>query len=117
MRQRTRELGVMMALGARPGVLVRLIVTESLLLAVVGAVFGGLMGGALTYLLCAHGLDLGYGEFDMGGIVFPETIKGLFRADRAAMVLVSLMVVTVLASLWPAWRAARLQPVQAMRAD
>jgi len=115
--ERTRELGVMMALGARPGVLIRLIVTESVLLALVGAVAGGILGGILTYLLCTHGLDLGYGEFDMAGIVFPDTIKGLFRAERAAAVLLSLIVVTVMASFWPAWRAARLQPVQAMRAD
>ena len=37
--------------------------------------------------------------------------------ERVAAVLISMFAVTVLASLWPAWRAARLQPVQAMRAD
>jgi ABC-type lipoprotein release transport system permease subunit len=50
-------------------------------------------------------------------VVFPERIKGIFHPDQVVMVLASMMSVTVLASLWPAWRASRLNPVQAMKAD
>jgi ABC-type antimicrobial peptide transport system permease subunit len=115
--ERTRELGVMMALGTRPLRLIQLIVTESLLLAVVGAVVGGLLGGGLDYLLCTTGVNLGYGDLDLNGVVFPERIKGIFRPSQVVLVLSMMMSVTVLASLWPAWRASRLNPVNAMKAD
>ena len=115
--ERTRELGVMMALGTRPGKLVQLIIIESLLLAIVGAIIGGLLGGGLDYLMCTSGINLGYGDLDLNGVVFPERIKGIFHPNQVVMVLASMMLVTVLASLWPAWRAARLNPVQAMKAD
>ena len=88
-----------------------------LLLAIVGAVIGGLLGGGLDYLMCTSGINLGYGDLDLNGVVFPERIKGIFYPDQVVMVLVSMMSVTVLASLWPAWRASRLNPVQAMKAD
>ena len=115
--ERTRELGVMMALGTRPGKLVQLIIIESLLLAIIGAVIGGLLGGGLDYLMCTSGINLGYGDLDLNGVVFPERIKGIFDPNQVVMVLASMMSVTVLASLWPAWRASRLNPVQAMKAD
>ena len=41
----------------------------------------------------------------------------LFEIDQALLVIGSMMVISVLAALWPAWRASRLQPVDAMRSD
>ena len=115
--ERTRELGVMMALGTRPRNVVRLILMEGFLLSVMGAILGGVMGGGLNYLLCTHGIDLGYGDFEMSGVVFPNRMKGVFHINHATSVIGSMMVISVLAALWPAWRASRLEPVEAMRAD
>jgi ABC-type antimicrobial peptide transport system permease subunit len=115
--ERTRELGVMMALGTRPGEVIRLVLLEGFLLSVLGAIAGAVMGGALDYWICTHGLNLGYGDFEMSGVVFPDTMKGIFNINQAISVIVSMMVISVLAALWPAWRASRLEPVEAMRAD
>jgi ABC-type lipoprotein release transport system permease subunit len=115
--ERTRELGVMMALGTRPRDVIRLVLMEGFLLSVMGAILGGVMGGGLTYLLCTHGIDLGYGDFEMSGVVFPNSMKGIFHINHATSVIGSMMVISVLAALWPAWRASRLEPVEAMRAD
>ena len=62
--ERTRELGVMMALGTRPSAVVRLILMEGFLLSVLGAIAGAIMGGIIDYWLCTQGLTLGYGEMD-----------------------------------------------------
>ncbi|MAY81775.1 MAG: hypothetical protein CL930_13475 [Deltaproteobacteria bacterium] len=115
--ERTRELGVMMALGTRPREVIRLILMEGFLLSVMGVVLGGLLGGGLVYLICVHGVDLGYGDFEMSGVVFPSRMRGLFHINHATSVFVSMMVISILAALWPAWRASKLEPVEAMRAD
>ena len=115
--ERTRELGVMMALGTRPSAVVRLILMEGFLLSVLGAIAGAIMGGIIDYWLCTQGLTLGYGEMEFSGVVFPDTMKGVFDIDQALLVIGSMMVISVLAALWPAWRASRLQPVDAMRSD
>jgi putative ABC transport system permease protein len=115
--ERTRELGVMMALGTRPREVIRLILMEGFLLSAMGVVLGGLLGGGLVYLICVHGVDLGYGDFEMSGVVFPSRMRGLFHINHATSVFVSMMVISILAALWPAWRASKLEPVEAMRAD
>jgi len=115
--ERTRELGVMMALGTRPREVIRLILTEGFLLSVMGTVLGGLLGGGLVYLICVQGIDLGYGDFEMSGVVFPSRMRGVFHINHATSVFGSMMVISILAALWPAWRASKLEPVEAMRAD
>ena len=115
--ERTRELGVMMALGTRPRDVVRLILMEGFLLSVMGVILGGILGGGLTYWLVTEGIDLGYGDFEMSGVVFPNRLKGVFHPNQATSVFASMMVISVLAALWPAWRASKLEPVDAMRAD
>jgi len=115
--ERTRELGVMMALGTRPREVIQLILTEGFLLSVMGVILGGILGGCLVYFICVQGVDLGYGDFEMSGVVFPSRMRGIFHINHATSVFGSMMVISVLAALWPAWRASRLQPVEAMRAD
>jgi ABC-type lipoprotein release transport system permease subunit len=62
-------------------------------------------------------LNLGYGDFEMNGVVFPNRLKGVFHPSQAISVVASMMVISLLAAVWPAWRASRLEPVAAMRAD
>jgi putative ABC transport system permease protein len=98
--QRTREIGVRMALGARPAQALALVARESA--AVVGA---GLAAGAVGALLAARlyrGLLFG---------VPPSDPLSLFSA------LLVLAAVALLATLWPARRAARVDPAVALRAE
>ncbi len=118
--ERTKELGVMKALGTRPGRIVRLVLWESLLLGVLSCVGGLLLGGALDWLLVEYGLSLTASNGDRlstGGVLFDPRIFGVVRADRIVVTVVTLLAVAVVAALWPALRAARLRPVAAMRDD
>ncbi len=116
--ERTRELGVMRALGLTPGQLLRLVLIESVLLTAVAGVFGLLLGGVLDYWVITEGLDFSTGDgkgLVYQGITLDPRIKGKFSAQGVVLTVGVMFSISVLAAVWPAIRAARLRPVDAMR--
>lgn len=113
---RTRELGVLLALGLTPGRVLASILFEAVLLALLGIVVGGAIGGLLDVWLIHSGIDLGdAAAFSTSGVTFEREMKGVFVPRDVAGVFSSVLVISTLAALWPAIRAARLPPVIAMR--
>jgi len=94
------EIGVRIALGARPGEMVWMTIRESLVLVATGAVIG--IAGAATGLRVLEGLLFG---------LLPTDIVNL---AVAALILV---LVALAAALVPAWRAATVDPLVALRAE
>jgi len=118
--ERTRELGVLRALGLRPNRLVRLVVIESFFLAAIAATIGLSVGGLLDWYLVVYGLDFSGSlpeGFSYEGVMLDPVMKGEVRAWPIAATVVSVFGVSMLASLWPAWRAAKVQPVEAIRSE
>ena len=116
--ERTRELGVLRALGLTPGQLLRLVLIESVLLTAVAGVFGLLLGGVLDYWVITEGLDFSTGDgkgLVYQGITLDPRIKGEFNLDGVILTVVVMFSISVLSAVWPAVRAARLRPVDAMR--
>ncbi len=114
--ERTPELGVMLALGTRGGQLQLTILFEAFFLAVLGMLAGTVVGGLLVYWLGTTGIDLS----SISGAL--EAIPGI--TDRIYPVLIFdhvwlpsllLFMCSVLVALYPAWRASRLDPVEAIR--
>ena len=114
--ERTREFGVMLALGMRPGRLARLVGMETLLLAGLGLLLGVLLGALLTWYL-SHtgftypGMEEMAAKFNLPGRMYPR-ISFLSLLSGPLLVFLGAM----LAALYPALRLLRLQPVAAMRA-
>jgi len=102
--ERTREIGVLRAVGATRGQVRRMVLAESLLLAAAGAGFGMLAGLALGY-----GLTALMAAFMTSSITYSFPLAGLIAALALALL------TAVAASLLPARQAARLQIVQALR--
>jgi putative ABC transport system permease protein len=98
--QRTREIGVRMAIGATRGDVVQLVLGQAVRLAAVGVAFG--LGGALLASRVVRTMLFEVSPFD------PATFVG------CALLLLG---VAALASLLPAWRASRIDPQVAIRAD
>lgn len=114
--ERTREFGVMLALGMRPGQLARLVGMETLLMAFLGLALGVALGWLLSSYLSEVGFaypgmeELG-ARFNMPGRMYPE-VSPLSLLWGPSVVMLG----ALLAAIYPAMRLFRLAPVQAMRA-
>lgn len=115
--ERTRELGVLKALGMSGRRVVGLVVTESLFLVLVSAGVGTLFGLGIDLYLVEHGLDLtSYTSgFSMSGVGMEPVLYGAITARGLVLPAALLSTTCVLASLYPAIRAARLRPAIGMR--
>jgi putative ABC transport system permease protein len=114
--ERTREFGVMMALGTPPAAIRRMVVYETLALLTVATIIGYGLGMALVEYSGREGLDLsglfrGYSAIPgLTGIIHPKLVLGNIVPPGLA-----LLVAGVLVSLYPAAKAARLDPTTAIR--
>lgn len=116
--ERTRELGVIIALGATPRKVTRMVLLESLLLCSVGALVGlGL--GLLVILATARGIPTAaipsaqVMQSGTGGL--PEMLYPSLLPSDIIFTLVFTLLTALLAAWWPARIAAKLEPVEAMR--
>ena len=107
--ERTREIGTMIALGAKRHTVVRLFMLEAAMLGVLGATAGALFGTLIVLALGAVGVEL-----TTPGASVAEHLVPYMRASFVARLIVLGAVGAVLAALYPAWRASRLDPVRAL---
>lgn len=118
--ERTREFGVLLALGMPPRRLAALVLSEGLLLGIGGAMLGTLLGAMVILVFQQVGIDItamaGGERMDMGdGISMSSVVYPVWAWGRALAFIALAIVFTVLSAAWPAWRVSRLQPVEAMR--
>lgn len=113
--ERVREFGVLMAIGARPSWIVKLLVCESALLGVVGTAFGGVVGAALIAHFGRVGLKLPVGDAFKYFLPFPSVIFLRPAWGLHLFACITVFVITLLATLPPALRAGRLKPAEALR--
>jgi len=111
--ERVREIGLIQALGMRPGLIVCQILLESLLLLLIGLGIGNGLA-LITIKPLESGLDIsavaeGMAMMGASSVLYPKlTTADLLLANSIVIVL------GILTSILPAWRAARLDPVRAL---
>lgn len=114
--ERTREIGMMTALGMNRLRLFLLILLETVFLTMAGAPVGLLSGWILTTYFNRHGLNLsGFGKdllssFGYSSIIYPE-----FPWDQLILVLTIVLGTALVACLFPALKSLQLQPADALR--
>lgn len=111
--ERVREIGLMLALGMRPSSILGQIIVESVFLLIIGLVIGNALSFA-TILALRDGIDIssvaeGMEMFGAASILYPEM-------TRNDVILANVVVLSLgfLASLSPAWRASRYDPIEAI---
>jgi len=115
--ERTREMGILAALGMKGRQILTMFVMEAGILGVLGIILGLLLGSLGVYYLATEGWHLGeMATMASAEIAYGETIYGRFAPAEMVQLSVASLVITLLAALYPAWFAARLEPIDALRA-
>ncbi len=119
--ERTREFGVMRALGNRPRYVVALVLAEAFWIGTISAAAGLALGLLVTWLGSEQPLmDFTklYGEsFEIGGIVVKSAFRTEFSPLAALRASAVVYLLTLTVGLYPAWRVSRMRPAEAIRAD
>ena len=114
--ERTKEFGVMMAIGTTPRRLTKILLIESMSMTLIGIITGICIGIGVTYYFQIHGIDFSGGsellsQFGITGRMYPK-LSLLSVSIGPFMVLFF----TFFAALYPALKVRRLRPVEAMTA-
>jgi putative ABC transport system permease protein len=115
--ERTREIGILKAIGYRPKQIMSMFLSEAALTGVIGGVCGLALGYVLSFLMggMLGGATLfggGRGPFGGGG---GGSITPVFSTDLIVFALTFPVLLATLAGLYPAWRASRMNPVVALK--
>jgi ABC-type lipoprotein release transport system permease subunit len=113
--ERTREIGILSAIGMRGGRIMGLFLAESSLLAVGGVIMGLVLGLLATTYFNRYGFYIG--NMGLTGMLVSDTIYAKLTLNDTISLAITTFVVTLLAGLYPAVMAARMQPVEALRAE
>jgi len=115
--ERTQEMGILAALGMKGRQILTMFLMESGILGALGVLLGLLLGGAGVFYLATVGVNIG----DMTDVAYsdmalPSTIYAEFAVQETVILSIASLVITILASLYPAWLGARMEPAEALRA-
>lgn len=113
--ERTREIGILSAIGMRGYRIMMLFLAESSLLAVGGAIMGLVLGLLATLYFNRFGFYIG--NMGLTGILVTDTIYAKLTMDNIINLTIMTFVVTMLAGLYPAVMASRMEPIEALRAE
>ncbi len=110
--ERTREIGILAAMGMRGGSIMAMFFAESSLLAAGGILMGVALGSGLALYVQHYGFFIG--DFGVTGIFIGERIYTYLTLNDVATLSLMALVITLVAALYPAMVAANLEPVEAL---
>jgi ABC-type lipoprotein release transport system permease subunit len=117
--QRSREFGVLMALGFGPGRLFGLVMIESVVLGLIGVALGYLLCALPYWYLATTGVDLagamGLSGTEISGVALSGRNYVAIYPENAVAITLASLAATVLSGIYPASLAARVAPVEAIR--
>ena len=117
--ERTREFGVMMAIGMSSGRLFGLVIMESVWLALIGLCMGILLTTPWYWYLQVCGLDfsgmIGGEDYSVSGVLVDPIVRIKLYSESVLAILSIVFALAMLSGIYPAWRAGRVAPVESLR--
>lgn len=117
--ERLREMGIMLAVGMEPRQLFGLVLWESLWLGLVGIVCGVVITALPYYLMATTGIDLtgavGPDDLEVAGAAMEPLLKVGIYPESAMAIAGTIVAATLTSGIYPAWRASRVVPVDAIK--
>jgi putative ABC transport system permease protein len=107
--ERVREIGTIAAIGTFPRKILSMFVIEGFSLGVLGVIIGNVIGLIIIFVLNLSGISFDFGR--QTGLILRATIAPLDVVIISGIVIL----ISVLASLQPAWKASRMEPIKALR--
>jgi len=115
--ERTKELGMLMAIGMNRRRIFKMIMLETIFLTVVGAAVGMFSGWAITGALGKTGIHFtGWGE-GFEAIGFAARVYPVVTAEFLIFTTIMVIATAIISSIWPARKALKLNPVEALRTE
>lgn len=114
--ERTHEIGMIRALGMKRIKILAMIISESIVIGVIGGFIGGVSGSALAYFLFEKvGIDYSKVMESAQGWYMDPIMKGDFEPSQFVIGFLAGVFLTVISALYPAYRASKMKPVKALR--
>lgn len=114
--ERVRELGVLLAVGMKRVKVFTMVVMETTLISIIGGLAGLLLSYVMIRILNVRGVNIpgaeGLEEFGFAAVLYPNVDLGFYFQIGILVV-----VFAIVASIYPAWKAIRLAPAEAVRAE
>lgn len=113
--ERTKEFGIMLALGTKPRQISLMVGLESLFLGLIGAVLGSAAGSGLVLFFHLVGINLSAVSAALNSSYIGSVIYPLFSPFSVVLYAVIVLFVSIVISIFPASKAAKLSPIDAIR--
>ena len=110
--ERTREIGILSAIGMKGSGIMAQFLAEAALLATGGVIGGLIIGGAAVAYFTVYGIYIG--DYGLTGVLFEDHIYAHLTLQNTINLAIVTYVITLIASLYPATLAARMEPVEAL---
>jgi lipoprotein-releasing system permease protein len=113
--EKRRDIAVIRTMGATSGLVIRIFIVQGMTVAVMGVCVGTVIGSAVAYFI---GSIVTAVEHALGIYFFdPSALPSKLLVSDVAVVVISALVISLLATLYPAWRAGQILPAEALRYD
>jgi len=112
--ERTREIGILAALGLKQRQIMALFLQEGVLMGLLGALAGSVLGGVVVWYLSRVGLKWTASEYSELTALMGDRIYFRMGINQLLGRALTVAVIAALASLYPAWQASRKEPAEAL---
>jgi ABC-type lipoprotein release transport system permease subunit len=115
--ERRREIGILTAVGMESNQVMRMILVETVFITLIGIIFGLAIGLGINWYFSTYGLDLSKWsaeEWSLAGTVIDPVLRSHLRPHRVFGLCLAVFLLTVTMGIYPAWKASRTLPVEAM---
>lgn len=116
--ERTREFGVMLAIGMSPWQVIKLIMIESVLIGIIGLIMGVIITTPWFIYMSEIGINLSKqigDDYSAAGVIVDPVIKFKLFKESVYFILAVIFSLTLLAGIYPAFKAGRIPPVESLK--